>query len=133
MLHFFSGIERSEEEKGDGAFCVFAEIRQIDQFPHVPPTRRTAPGLSGLSGRGRSPFRQIKKAAEDCSPAAALACLIFQKELTNYKYNAVAKEFKALIRRCAQGLSPSLIFSTPSPLALFLLRPFWARLVFGKW
>ena len=69
----------------------------------------------------------IKKAAEEYSPAAALACLIFQKELTNYPFNAVAKEFKALIRRCAQSLSPSLIFSTPSSWALFLLRPFAPR------
>ena len=127
MLHFFSEVERSEEEKGGSGFNVSPQIRQIDQFAPAPTPRRTAPGLSGLSGRGRSPFRQIKKAAEDCSPAAALACLIFQKELTNYKYNAVAKELQALIRRCAQGLSPSLIFSTPSPLALFLLRPFGAR------
>ena len=43
MLHFFSGIERSEEEKGDGAVRVFAEIRQIDQFP----TRRAAPEYGG--------------------------------------------------------------------------------------
>ena len=61
MLHFFLEAERSEEEKGDGAVRIFAEIRQIDQFPHVPPTRRTAPGSSGLSGQGRSPFRLTHK------------------------------------------------------------------------
>ena len=61
MLHFFSEVERSDEEKGGGAFCVFAKIRQIDQFTPLPTPRRTAPGLSGSPGRGRSPFRPTHK------------------------------------------------------------------------
>ena len=56
MLHFFSEVERSEEEKGGGGFNVSPQIRQIDQFAPAPTPRRTAPGLSGLSGRGRSQF-----------------------------------------------------------------------------
>ena len=52
MLHFFPGIERSEEEKGDGAARVFAEIRQIDQFAPAHTHRRTDPDHPSYPGEG---------------------------------------------------------------------------------
>lgn len=56
----------------------FAFLQKSDKSTNLHPRplhRRTAPGSSGLSGRGRSQFRIRKKAAGDCSPAAAPACL----------------------------------------------------------
>ena len=57
----------------------FAFLQKSDKSTNLHPRplhRRTAPGSSGLSGRGRSQFRLTqKKTAGDCSPAAAPACL----------------------------------------------------------
>ena len=92
MLHFFSEVERSDEEKGGGGFNVFAEIRQIDQFS----TRRAAPEYPGeaalppfqmraqpVPGLPAYPFPvpANKKAAGECSPAAAPACLAFSERI----------------------------------------------------
>ena len=127
MLHFFSGIERSEEEKGDGAFCVFAEIRQIYQFAPAPTPRRTAPGLSGLSGRGRSPFRLThkKKPPRNVPQRPRQRALPFRKELTCCRFNAIAcKRKTAPMRRRAQGFALALLFF-PRPalwLCFFFVR-----------
>lgn len=78
MLHFFSEVERSEEEKGGGGFNVSPQIRQINQFAPLPTQRRTAPGSSGLSGRGRSPFLLTQKSRRGFRPSgrASVPCRI---------------------------------------------------------
>ena len=113
MLHFFSEVERSEEEKGGGGFNVSPQIRQIDQFATAPTHRRTAPGLSGLSGRGRSPFRLThkKKPPGIVPQRPRQRALPFRKELTCCRFNAIAcKRKTAPMRRRAQGFALALLF-----------------------
>ena len=50
----------------------FAFLRKSDKstnLPPLPPHRRTPPGSSGLSGRGRSQFRPIKKSRRGLFPS----------------------------------------------------------------
>ena len=77
MLHFFSGIERSEEEKGGGGFNISPQIRQIDQFI----TAARLPDHPAYPGEGAARSGLQKKAAGECSPAAAPACLAFSKRV----------------------------------------------------
>ena len=69
MLHFFSGIERSEEEKGDGAARVFAKIRQIDQFAPAPTPRRTARIIRLIRARAQPVPATHKKSRRGVFPS----------------------------------------------------------------
>lgn len=93
MLHFFSEVERSEEEKGGGGFNVSSQIRQIDQFHTRAPSQPHGSRIIRLSRVRAQPVPAYKKkpprnvpqrprwrALSDCLTADLM--LMFAKEKT---------------------------------------------------
>ena len=121
MLHFFSEVERSEEEKGGGAVRVFAKIRQIDQFAPAPLHAARLPDHPAYPGEGAARSGSRKKAAEAFAPAAARACLAYSKRVD---LDLMLAKEQAPMRRRAQGFSLALLFF-PRPalgLCFFFVR-----------